>query len=72
MVPTLPEDPLELGSWVLDHGLPSLRRELNVDETIAIAGWVGDEYALCCSSAGTSTTSRASLPLTRARSGGLP
>lgn len=39
-----PDDPIELGIWVLDHGLLPLPPDLDLDETVAIARWSGDEY----------------------------
>ncbi len=39
-----PDDPVELGIWVLDHGLPPLPLELKIDETVPIARWTGPEY----------------------------
>lgn len=44
MEPTPTEGPIDLGTWVLDHGLPLLPAKLDVDETIATARWAGEEY----------------------------
>ncbi len=40
---SLPDDPVDLGAWVLDHGLPPLPPELGIDETVAIARLSGEE-----------------------------
>jgi hypothetical protein len=40
---SLPDDPVDLGALVLDHGLPPLPPELGIDETVAIARWSGEE-----------------------------
>ena len=39
-----PDDPVELGIWVLDDGLPPLPLELKIGETVPIARWSGQEY----------------------------
>jgi hypothetical protein len=44
MRPLLPDHPIDLGAWVLDHGLPALPPELDTDEAVAIARWSGEEY----------------------------
>lgn len=38
-----PDDPVELGAWVLDDGLPPLPSELGVDDIVPIARWRGEE-----------------------------
>lgn len=39
-----PDDPVELGAWVLEHGLAPLPTVLAEDETVAIARWNGEDW----------------------------